>query len=98
MYLERLQDLNIKIVDITYLPKFIRIKSRSLNSKMTKFDSKIIRELNEEVVKELKIGLSYRIRQDKLVKENGKYEFIWSDVECLNFSQQKARTLDGLFE
>ena len=98
MYLERLQDLNIKIVDITYLPKFIRIKSRSLNSKMTKFDSKIIRELNEEVVKELKIGLSYRIRRDKLIRENGSFEFIWSDVECLNFSHQKARTLDGLFE
>ena len=98
MHLEKFNDLMVKIEAITYTEKFIRIKSKGLHPPKMNFDSKIIRELNEEVVKELKIGLSYRIRRDKLIRENGSFEFIWSDVECLNLSHQKARTLDGLFE
>ena len=98
MHLERFLDLTIKIEDITYTEKFIRIKSKGLSSRQLNFDNTIRRKFNEEVVKELKIGMSYRIRQDKLFRDDGKYDFIWSDVECLNFSHQKARTLDGLFE
>ena len=95
---EELQDLTIKIIGIKFTSRFIQIESKPLNSKSKsmRFDGKINRKLNEEIVRELKIGLSYRIKQEKMLKENGKYEFRW--ITATNLSHQKGHTLDGLFE
>ena len=98
-YTDEAPDLNIKITEITFTPKFIKISALPIYTRSKKeFLFQINRGLNEEIVKELKIGNEYRITQERIIKGKN-VDYRWIKVLLLtNFGQQKGHNIDGLFE